>query len=74
MRVLQVVSSLGVGGAETWLMEVLRLWARDGSGEIDFLLTGGKPDYFDAEAAALGARLHYLPYGRGTLPDFSGIP
>jgi len=67
---LQVVGGLGVGGAETWLMEILRLWAKDGSGEIDFLLTGGKRDFFDDEAAALGAGLHYLPYGRAELASF----
>lgn len=70
VRVLHVLSSLGVGGAETWLMEVLRLWAKTGSGEMDFLLTSGKPDFFDAEAAGLGASLHYLPYGRAYLRQF----
>jgi hypothetical protein len=55
VRVLQVVSSLGVGGAETWLMEVLRLWTREGPGEMDFLLTSGERDCFDAEAAAMGS-------------------
>lgn len=70
VRVLQVISGLGMGGAETWLMELLRLWTKDGSAEVDFLLTGGKPDIFDAEAAALGAGLHYLPYGRSNLARF----
>ena len=70
VRVLQVVSSLGMGGAETWLMELLRLWAKDRIGEMDFLLTSGERGIFDDEAAALGARLHYLRYGRMHLNSF----
>lgn len=61
-----------MGGAETWLMEVLRRWAADGSGQMDFLLTGGQPEVFDDEAEALGARLHYLPYGRAHISHFIG--
>ena len=72
MRVLQVIGGLGMGGAETWLMEVLRRWAADGSGQMDFLLTGGRREVFDDEAEALGARLHYLPYGRAHISHFIG--
>ena len=70
VRVLQVLSALGMGGAETWLMETLRRWAKDGSGEMDFLLTSGERDFFDDEAAALGARLHYVRYDRAHLSGF----
>ena len=28
IRVLQIIDSLGMGGAETWLMELLRLWSK----------------------------------------------
>ena len=72
VRVLEVLSGLGVGGAETWLMSVLRLWSAVGSAQMDFLLTGGKPDVFDAEAVGLGARLYYLRYGRADLARFAG--
>lgn len=70
VRVLQVIGGLGMGGAETWLMEVLRLWAGDGSGRMDFLLTGGRREVFDSEAESLGARLYYLPYSRIHLLSF----
>ena len=70
LHVLQVISGLGVGGAETWLMAVLRRWSALGIGQMDFLLTGGQPEHFDEEAASLGAKLHYLPYGRAHLPGF----
>lgn len=70
--VLQVLSGLGMGGAETWLMELLRHWSHTGSVQTDFLLTGGSPDLFDQEAQALGASLHYLPYRRSRLRRFIG--
>ncbi len=70
LRVLQVASGLGVGGAETWLMAILRRWRDQGIGQMEFLLTGGRQDRYDAEAMALGATLHYLPYGRKHLPQF----
>lgn len=72
VRVLQVISGLGMGGAETWLMEVLRSWAASGDGQMDFLLTGGRPEIFDDKARQFGARLHYVRYGRSKLSDFIG--
>jgi glycosyltransferase involved in cell wall biosynthesis len=70
---LQVISSLGMGGAETWLMEVLRLWRAGGptAPQIDFLATSGERGIFDDEALALGARIHYLKYGRSHLKSFA---
>lgn len=70
LNVLQVVHALGMGGAETWLLELLRHWAVTGECRVDFLITGGKPDLFDEQARELGARLYYLPYGRSALPCF----
>jgi glycosyltransferase involved in cell wall biosynthesis len=70
LRVLQVVDSLGMGGAETWLMEVLRHWSRNGAPQMDFLMSSGKPGIFDDEARRLGARIHYLHYSRCRLPKF----
>jgi hypothetical protein len=46
VRVLQIVDSLGMGGAETGLMEVL-LWSKSEVGRIDFLATSGNPGIFD---------------------------
>ena len=71
IRVLQVIDSLGMGGAETWLMEVLRFWSRTGVGRIDFLATSGNPGIFDEEARRLGAKVHYVRYGRAHLPRFA---
>lgn len=69
-RVLQIIDTFSMGGAETWLIEALRLWARNGAVLPDFLMTSGNRGIFDDEAAALGARLHYLAYNRRNLPHF----
>ena len=71
IKVLQVTDTLGMGGAETWLMEVLRLWSKGGGPQIHFLLTSGNRGIFDDEAERLGAKLHYLRYGRRTLRSFA---
>ena len=71
LRALHVIDALGVGGAETWLMALLRFWGEDGPVRNDFLATGGRPGVFDAEAAALGANIHYLRFGRDNLPAFA---
>jgi glycosyltransferase involved in cell wall biosynthesis len=61
-----------MGGAETWLMELLRHWAADGRVQMDLLLTSGERGIFDDEAVKLGARLYYVPYVRRNLPSFIG--
>ncbi|MCX6907903.1 MAG: hypothetical protein NTY01_07665 [Verrucomicrobia bacterium] len=53
VKILQVTHALGMGGAETWLMELLRLWSKSGKVQMDFLLTSGNRGIFDDEAAAL---------------------
>jgi len=70
IRVLQVIDTLGMGGAETWLMDLLRLWSPSGLVRMDFLLTSGNLGLFDEEARRLGARLHYLKYSRPNLREF----
>jgi glycosyltransferase involved in cell wall biosynthesis len=71
IKVLQIIDTLGMGGAETWLMEVLRLWAKNGDGHLDFVATSGNAGIFDDEARQLGAQVHYLRYGRPDLPHFT---
>jgi len=70
IRVLQIIDTFSMGGAETWLIEALRLWARNGNVQPDFLMTSGNRGIFDDEAAALGAKLHYLAYNRRNLSNF----
>jgi glycosyltransferase involved in cell wall biosynthesis len=70
-RVLQVIDSLGMGGAETWLIELLRFWSKTEAVQMDFLATGGKTGIFDDEARRLGAKVHYIRYARSHLPAFA---
>ena len=70
IRVLQIVDSLGMGGAETWLMELLRLWSKTDACHVDFLATSGNPGIFDEAARQLGAQIHYVRYGRAHLRRF----
>jgi glycosyltransferase involved in cell wall biosynthesis len=72
-RVLHLLDNLGLGGAEVWLMELLRHWRQQGPGapRCDFLATGGKPGAFDQEAQDLGSKVFYLRYGVRELPAFA---
>lgn len=76
LRVLQVFSALGVGGAETWLMALLKYFHKNQNTlpfrvRMDVCLTGGSKAVFDAEAESLGARLFYLHYTRKKLVKFT---
>jgi glycosyltransferase involved in cell wall biosynthesis len=73
LRVLHVFSVLGVGGAETWLLSLLKYFREhrnDRSVQIDVLLTGEGKGTFDDEARALGAELFYVPFTRANVPRF----
>jgi glycosyltransferase involved in cell wall biosynthesis len=60
-----------MGGAETWLMELLRLWSRDSAVRMDFLVTSGGAGIFDDEARELGAKIRYVRYSRSRLAHFT---
>ena len=71
IRVLHVIGSLGMGGVETWLVELLRLWSTNAACQLDFLATSGKPGIFDEMAQQLGAKVYYVRYGRARLNRFA---
>jgi glycosyltransferase involved in cell wall biosynthesis len=72
LRVLHLIDNLGMGGAEAWLLELLRFWRAEASGvRCDFVATGGQAGVFDDEARSLGARIFYLRFGRGDLTSFA---
>ena len=75
IKVLQVISNFGIGGAEVWIIALLRYFKEhaDELGvkvQADIFLTNGVRDRLDDEAEALGARLIYARYSRKTLPSF----
>lgn len=74
-RVLHIFHSLGMGGAETWLVAMLEWLEQYGHTlpvevHVDVCLTGGKREVFDDRVRALGANLHYLRFGRTHLGSF----
>lgn len=73
IKVLHVLDNLGMGGAEIWLMEVLRFWHRNRSNasQFDFVVTGGVPSYYDEEAKKYDANIYYLRYDRSHLVSFA---
>jgi glycosyltransferase involved in cell wall biosynthesis len=74
LKVLHVIDNLGMGGAETWLIALLRHWREAGpdAPRIEVLATGGQPGVYDEEAKSLGAVIHYVPYRRAELAGFIG--
>lgn len=76
LRVLHVFSVLSMGGAETWLISLLKYF-KEHHEEIpvdvafDILLTGGSKSIFDDEARRLGANLFYVPFTRRNLAGFA---
>jgi len=72
LKVLQIIDNLGMGGAEAWLIALLRYWREfEPSLKMDFLATGGKLGVFDDDAGALGAKIFYLRYSQTRLPVFA---
>jgi len=76
LRVLQVFSVLGMGGAETWLLSLLKYFHERKEDlpvkvKFDVLLTGGTRAVFDDQAITLGARLFYVPFTRANLAGFA---
>lgn len=65
------MSALGVGGAETWLMELLRFWTRNHAVQADILASSGNAGSFDEEARSLGNEVHYIPYGAKSIANFA---
>jgi len=59
-KVLHVLNGLGFGGAETWLLEMVK--RNKGEAQFDFLLTGGVERELDNEFRNLGCHLYYIKY------------
>ena len=56
MRILHVIGGLDRGGAETWLVQVLRHINRE-KYQMDFLVHTTKPCAYDEEVKSLGSRI-----------------
>jgi hypothetical protein len=56
MRILHVIGALNRGGAETWLVQILRGIDRTNY-QMDFLVHTDQPGVYDEEVKSLGARI-----------------
>ncbi len=63
IRILHVFGMMDRGGAETWLMHILRIMDRDRY-QMDFLVHVTEPKEYDDEIRALGSKLIADPYTR----------
>jgi len=64
MKVLHVIDSFGMGGAEIWLLEVCKYLQLhpESNLTIDFLATGGKKALLDNQILETGAKIFYAKY------------
>ena len=60
IRVLQVLGSVGLGGAESRIMDLYRHMDRERI-QFDFLITRGNGEYYKDEIESLGGKVYYLP-------------
>lgn len=61
IRVLQVLGTMNIGGAESRIMDIYRSIDRE-KVQFDFLLYSSESCYYKEEIIALGGRIHYIPY------------
>jgi glycosyltransferase involved in cell wall biosynthesis len=68
---LHIIHKFGMGGAETWIMEIIRA-LKKGKREIqiELLVTSGEPSFFDDEAKKLGVKIHYIKFNKSNVFGF----
>jgi len=66
IRILHVLGMMERGGAETWLMHILRMIDRDRY-QMDFLVHVTEPQEYDDEIRALGSKVILCPHTRRPL-------
>lgn len=70
-RILHIVSSLGMGGAETWLLQLVRCWKElYPEVEFHFLMTSGEEAILDSDMREIGAKTFYYPLKKGSALRF----
>ncbi|TLS78404.1 glycosyltransferase family 1 protein [Mariprofundus erugo] len=75
LKVLLVISSLGMGGAETWIMALLKYYSDHFNDvgfhvQVDICLTSGLKGQFDDKAITYGVGLHYIEFSRRNWKNF----
>lgn len=72
-KILHVIQGFGAGGAETWLLSIVKHLKKNPEYGLhfDFLVTGGVPCLFDQEIKEQGCEIFYLKYSYTKLLTFS---
>jgi glycosyltransferase EpsF len=75
IKVLHIITCFGMGGAETWLLELSRLIKKNsdytGRIQFDYLLVGGSPaDLLTNDILSTGSQIHYLNFNLGSFFTF----
>lgn len=65
MRILHMISSLNIGGSQTFVMNLYRNIDRE-SIQFDFIIDHPKEIYFQKEIESLGGVVYYMPAFQGT--------
>lgn len=71
IKVLHIITCFGMGGAETWLLELSKLIKKEpeynGKIQFDYLLVGGSPaDVLTIDVLETGAKIHYIDFNLGS--------
>ena len=71
-RILQVIHSLGMGGAETWMLRVLKFWSENNiqNIEVDFLITSGEKSVLDEQISQIGSKIYYIKLNKTSVLPF----
>ncbi len=69
--ILHILDGFGIGGAETWLVAMVR-YCHDNNHPLrhDFICTGGEKRIYDDELTAMGSKLYYFKYSTKALLQF----
>jgi glycosyltransferase involved in cell wall biosynthesis len=72
MRVLHIIDSLSMGGAETWLVEMVKYTATTETHlpKFDFIIAGGKKAIFDDTVIDLKSKVYYLKLDKDSTWSF----
>jgi glycosyltransferase involved in cell wall biosynthesis len=68
---LNIIHKFGMGGAETWLMEIIRtLKKQKNELQLEILVTSGERAFFDEEAEKMGVKIHYIEFNKNNVFGF----
>lgn len=72
-RVLHILSGFGMGGAETWMLEIVKYIHKHPElsyPQMEFLCTSGKKAVLDDEIVKYGGVIHYITLNKSTIISF----